>query len=65
MKASAQILLSKKKVILELKSVEQLNKVHHKQLLTYLRLIKTKLGFLLNFGAPLMKDGITRVVNGL
>ncbi|MCF6312250.1 MAG: GxxExxY protein [Verrucomicrobiales bacterium] len=53
------------KVILELKSVEQLNKVHHKQLLTYLKLTKIKLGFLLNFGAPLMKNGITRIVNDL
>lgn len=53
------------KVILELKSIEQLNKVHHKQLLTYLRLKDMKLGFLLNFGAALMKDGIARIVNGL
>ncbi|MGB0371513.1 MAG: GxxExxY protein [Opitutales bacterium] len=54
-----------KKVILELKSVEQLSKVHHKQLFIYLKLKKLKLGFLLNFGAPLMKDGIKRMVNGL
>ena len=53
------------KVILELKSVEQLSKVHHKQLLTYLRLSNLKLGFLLNFGADLMKDGLKRIVNGL
>lgn len=52
-------------VILELKSVEQLSKVHHKQLFTYLKLKQLKLGYLLNFGAALMKDGIKRVVNGL
>ena len=48
-----------------LKSVEQLSKVHHKQLFTYLKLKELKLGFLLNFGASLMKDGIKRIVNGL
>ena len=53
------------KVVLELKSVEQISKVHAKQVLTYLRLKELKLGFLLNFGASLMKDGIRRVVNGL
>ena len=53
------------KVILELKSVEQLSKVHAKQLFTHLELKGLKLGFVLNFGANLMKDGIERVVNGL
>lgn len=53
------------KVILELKSVEDLKPVHHKQLLTYLKLRGLHLGFLLNFGAPLMKEGIKRVVNDL
>ncbi len=53
------------KVILELKSTEQLSKVHSKQVLTYLKLKGLKLGFVLNFGANLMKDGIERVVNGL
>jgi len=52
-------------VIIELKSVEQLAKVHKKQLLTYLRLTDKKLGILANFGECLMKDGITRIVNGL
>lgn len=52
------------KVILELKSVEQLGKVHHKQLFTYLKLKELKLGYLLNFGASLMKDGIKRMING-
>ena len=53
------------RVILELKSVESVNNAHKKQLLTYLRLTGMKLGFLLNFGAAVMKDGITRTVNGL
>ncbi len=53
------------KVVLELKSVEQVTRAHQKQLLTYLRLTGYKLGFLLNFGEALMKKGITRAVNGL
>ena len=53
------------KVVLELKSVEQVTRVHKKQLQTYLRLSGFKLGFLLNFGEGLMKKGVTRAVNGL
>jgi GxxExxY protein len=53
------------KVIIELKSVEKTNPAHKKQLLTYLKLSNTKLGYLLNFGTELMKEGIERVVNGL
>jgi GxxExxY protein len=53
------------KVIVELKSIEQLTMSHRKQLLTYLRLSRKKLGYLLNFGEALMKDGIVRIVNGL
>ncbi len=53
------------KVILELKSIEQVTPAHKKQLQTYLRLTGYKLGFLLNFGESLMKKGITRAVNGL
>lgn len=52
------------KVIVELKSVEKIIPVHQKQLLTYLRLSGLKLGLLVNFGAPLIKDGITRIING-
>lgn len=52
-------------VIIELKSIESLAPVHKKQLLTYLRLTGLKLGLLINFGAPLIKEGIFRVVNGL
>lgn len=52
-------------VIIELKSVEKLAPVHGKQLLTYLRLMKLRLGLLINFGEALIKDGIKRVANGL
>ncbi len=52
------------KVIVELKSVETLAPVHKKQLLTYLRLSGCRLGLLINFGAPLLKDGIKRIING-
>jgi GxxExxY protein len=52
-------------VILELKSLEKINNAHKKQLLTYLKLTHMKLGFLMNFGEVLMKDGIYRIVNGL
>ncbi len=53
------------KVILELKSVETLAEVHYKQLLTYLKLTNLKLGLLINFKIPLIKDGIHRIVNNL
>ena len=52
------------KVILELKSVEKINNAHKKQVLTYLKLTDKKLGYLLNFGADLMKNGISRILNG-
>ena len=52
------------KVIIELKSIEKINPAHKKQVLTYLRLTGLKLGYLLNFGEALMKDGITRILNG-
>lgn len=51
-------------VILELKSVEKLSKAHYKQVLTYLKLTGFKLGYLLNFGEALMKDGISKILNG-
>jgi len=53
------------KVIVEVKSVSDLSPVHKKQLLTYLRLSNKSLGLLINFNETLIKDGITRVVNGL
>ncbi len=52
------------KVIIELKSVETVNRAHKKQVLTYLKLTGKRLGYLLNFGEGMMKDGISRVVNG-
>jgi GxxExxY protein len=58
-------LIVEDKIILELKSVEQINKMHRKQLQTYLRLSGKKLGYVFNFGAKLMKDGIARAVNNL
>ena len=51
-------------VIVELKSIERVTPAHKKQLLTYLRLTGLKLGYLLNFGDALMRDGITRTING-
>lgn len=51
-------------VILELKSVEHVTNAHKKQLLTYLRLTGLRVGYLLNFGEALMKDGISRIING-
>ena len=53
------------KVIIELKSVETILPVHKKQLLTYLKIAKCKLGLVINFNTELMKDGITRIVNNL
>jgi len=53
------------KVIIELKSVEKIIPVHKKQLLTYLKLTDTKLGYIINFGQEVMKDGIVRVINGI
>ena len=58
-------LMVEEKVLLKLKSIETVNMSHQKQVLTYLRLTGCKLGFLLNFGEALMKDGINRIVNGL
>jgi GxxExxY protein len=53
------------KVIVELKSVEQLQPVHSKQVLTQLRLSGRRLGLLINFGEVHLKNGIERIVNGL
>lgn len=58
-------LIVEDKVIIELKSVEQVAPVHKKQLLTHLRLADKRLGLLINFGAPLIKEGICRIANGL
>jgi GxxExxY protein len=53
------------KVLVEVKSVEAIVPVHKKQLLTYLRLMNKRLGILINFNEELIRNGITRVVNGL
>ena len=58
-------LLVEDKVIVELKSVEKLIPVHSKQLLTYMRLMNLPVGFLINFGAATLKEGLHRVVNSL
>ncbi|TVR17659.1 MAG: GxxExxY protein [Balneolaceae bacterium] len=58
-------LLVESKVIIEVKSVENLLDVHHKQLLTYLKLADKKLGLLINFNSVLIKNSITRIVNNL
>ena len=57
-------LIVEKLVIVELKSIERVTPAHKKQLLTYLRLTGLKLGYLLNFGEALLRDGITRTING-
>ena len=54
-----------RQVLVELKSVERVAPVHKKQVLTYIRLGDLPVGLLLNFGARRIKDGITRLVNGL
>lgn len=58
-------LIVEMKVIIELKSIERLNRAHHKQLLTYLKLSGLRLGYLLNFSEELMKFGIHRKANNL
>jgi len=55
-------LLVAKCVIAELKSVEKMNPVYEAQLITYLRLSKVRLGFLINFNVPHLKDGIKRII---
>jgi len=52
-------------VVVELKSVERLAPVHHKQVLTYLRLLQLPVGLLINFGGATLKEGLHRIVNQL
>jgi iron complex transport system substrate-binding protein len=56
-------LLVDERLVVEIKSIEQLTKVHAKQVLTYLRLMKQPVGLLLNFSGLTMRDGIRRLVN--
>lgn len=58
-------ILVENKVIIEVKSVERLAKVHHKQVLTYLKLTKLNLAILVNFNEDQTTDGIFRKVNNL
>lgn len=58
-------LIIEDKVLVELKSIETLNDVHYKQVQTYLKLTGIKLGLLINFNVPLIKQGIHRIVNNL
>ena len=58
-------LIVENKVIIEVKSVEQIAAVHPKQVLTYLKITGLKLGLLINFNEPLIKTGITRIANNL
>lgn len=57
-------LLVENKLVIELKSVEALNDVHLAQTLTYLKLGDFKLGLLINFNVPRLRDGVKRVING-
>ena len=50
------------KVVVELKTVDAIHKAHEAQLLTYLKLINCKVGLLINFNAPVLKEGIKRMV---
>ncbi len=52
-------------IILELKSCEKIEPIHKAQLLTYLKLSGLRLGLILNFNVPVMRDGIVRIVNNL
>ncbi len=58
-------LMVNRSVIVELKSISLLTDTHKKQTLTYLRLTKIKLGFLINFGGEMFKGQVIRIVNGL
>lgn len=55
-------ILVEDKIVLELKAVEELLPIYEAQLMTYLKLSKCRLGFLMNFNVPMMKDGIKRIV---
>ncbi len=58
-------MLIEEEIIVENKSVQKLAPIHHAQLLTYLKLSNRRLGFLINWNVPLIKDGINRLVNHL
>ena len=56
-------LLVEERLLVEIKSVDQLHASHAKQLLTYLRLTKQSVGLLINFGGATLKEGFRRLVN--
>jgi len=58
-------LIIDEKLIIEIKSIEEIAPIHQKQILTYLKLTNAKLGLLVNFNVVLIKNGITRIVNNL
>jgi GxxExxY protein len=57
-------LLIEDKLVVELKASEYLHSLYSAQTLTYMKLINAKLGLLINFNVPLLKDGIKRIING-
>lgn len=56
-------ILVEDKIILELKAIEKIEKIHKAQLLTYLKLSKKELGLIINFNVELLKTGISRIIN--
>lgn len=58
-------LLVEDKVLIEVKATEKIHPIYETQLLTYLRLTGIKLGLLVNFGASYVKDGVSRIINGV
>lgn len=58
-------MLVEDQIVIENKAVRQLDSVHEAQLITYLKLSGCRLGYLINWNVPLLKDGIKRIVNGL
>lgn len=57
-------ILVENEIIIEIKAIEILLPVHEVQLLTYMKLANKKLGYLINFNVPIMKEGIRRKING-
>ncbi len=57
-------ILVENEIILEIKSVDEIHPIHEAQLITYLKIADKRLGYLINFNVPLLKDGFKRKVNG-
>ncbi|MFN3664694.1 MAG: GxxExxY protein [Sediminibacterium sp.] len=62
-KAYVMDILVENKIVIEVKATELMNPVYIAQLITYLKLSKHKIGYLINFNTPLLKDGFRRIVN--